>query len=139
MSNGPTVTLAEAARRSHLSQATLRRWLKADKLEGAERTAEGWAIPVASLVESGAWPATTPADADDQADTPAAPDRTAELSAQVTRLTAELSASERLLEAAERNADDLRTALRMLEAAPLPAVESTPRRGRWWNRSTESD
>lgn len=64
---GPTVTLAEAARRSPKSEATIRRWLKADKLEGAERTAEGWSIPVASLVESGAWPSTTPAD-EDQAD-----------------------------------------------------------------------
>ena len=49
---GPTVTLAEAARRSHLSIATLRRWLVAEyKLPGAVRNELGaWRIPVASLV-----------------------------------------------------------------------------------------
>ena len=76
---GPTVTLAEAARRSHLSIATLRRWLVAEyKLPGAVRNELGaWRIPVASLVESGAWPSTTPA-AVDHDDAIEAADHTAE-------------------------------------------------------------
>ena len=127
MVTGPTVTLAEAARRSHLSLATLRRWLvNADKLPGAERNAVGaWSIPVASLVESGAWSSATPA-AVDQAEAleaGSAAERNAELADQVAALTAELAAerirresADKLREAAERNADDLRAAMRLLEA-----------------------
>jgi hypothetical protein len=115
---GPTVTLAEAARRSHLSLPTIRRWIKADKLAGAVRTAEGWSIPVASLVEAGAWESATPADT-----SPEASAADLELVAEVARVQAELAiertrrkAAEQLQAAAERNADDLRHALRMLEA-----------------------
>ena len=58
---GPTVNLAEAARHSPRSIATLRRWLAAGTIAGAERDASGaWSIPVAALVEAGAWPSTTP-------------------------------------------------------------------------------
>ena len=66
--SGPTVSLGEAARRSHLSTSTLRRWLDADKIPGATRTADGWAIPVAALVESGAWAGTSPVEEPDQDD-----------------------------------------------------------------------
>ena len=58
---GPTVSLAEADRHSPRSIATLRRWLAAGTITGAERNAAGaWVIPVAALVEAGAWPTSTP-------------------------------------------------------------------------------
>ena len=91
-----------------------------DRLPGAVRTAEGWSIPVASLVEANAWGSAGPVDTSPES---AAPD--VELVAEVARLQAELAvertrreAAEQLQAAAEHNADDLRTALRMLEASP---------------------
>lgn len=131
------VTLAQAARHSPLSQATIRRRLQASKIEGAVRNADrSWSIPVATLVADGIWPSTTPAD-DHQDDT----ETTTEAgTAEIERLTAELAAmrhraelAETARDAAERNADDLRTAMRMLEAGTTP---SAPRR-RWWQRSTD--
>lgn len=47
----------------------------------------------------------------------------------IARLEDQLSTEKHLREAAERNADDLRTAMRMIEAGTQPA----PRR-RWWQR-----
>ena len=120
MSDDSTVTLAEAGRRSHLSVATLRRWLKADKLPGATYSTEGWSIPVASLVDAGAWTSTAPPDPD-------SPDADAltHLQGEVARLQAALNAertrreaADALRAAAERNTEDLRTALRIIEAGP---------------------
>ncbi len=131
MSDDSTVTLAEAGRRSHLSVATLRRWLKANKFPGATYSPEGWSIPVASLVETGAWPSATPPDPD-------SPDANtlAHLQTELARLRAALDTERTRREAAdalraavernaddlraavERNADDLRTALRIIEAGP---------------------
>ncbi len=120
MSDDSTVTLAEAGRRSHLSVATLRRWLKADKLPGATYSPEGWSIPVASLVDAGAWTSTAPPDRN-------SPDADAltHLEGEVARLRAALDAertrreaADALRAAAERNTEDLRTALRIIEAGP---------------------
>jgi len=110
----PTVTLAEAARRSPLSVATLRRWLTDGKIPGAERTTEGASAESITRYEAGAWPSTTPPEADEppQADT----DALADALARADRLAVDLDTERRLREAAERNADDLRTALRMLDA-----------------------
>ena len=128
MNAGPTVNLAEAARHSPRSIATLRRWLAAGTIAGAERDAAGaWLIPIASLVEAGAWPASTPPDPEAEP----APDADLDAAlqdalAQVEAINAVARASEEqarhqieLRELAERNADDLRTALRMLEAHGL--------------------
>ena len=136
MNAGPTVSLADAARHSPRSVATLRRWLNAGTIAGAERDpANGaWVIPITALVEAGAWPSTTPPDPEAEP----APDAALEAAlqdalAQVEALTAIARASEvqarhqiELRELAERNADDLRTALRMLEAAPRPTPEKRP-------------
>ena len=57
---GPTVSLAEAGAQSHMSVATIRRRLKADKIPGAVRNDyRSWSIPVASLVAEGIWSGTT--------------------------------------------------------------------------------
>ena len=128
----PTVTLAEAARRSPLSVATLRRWLTDGKIPGAERTTEGASAESITRYEAGAWPSTTPPEADEppQADT----DALADALAQRDHARAELDTERRLREAAERNADDLRTALRMLDAGPPTTSTSTPERSPWYRR-----
>lgn len=117
---GPTVSLAEAADRSELSLATIRRRLKAGSIPGAARNADrSWSIPAASLVAEGIWSSTTPADdpaaeAEDQGD-------------EVAELRASLQAERHRAELAEQRADllaqsleDMRTSMRMLEAAPPP-------------------
>jgi len=57
----------------------------------------------------------------------------------IAQLEDQLDTEKRLREAAERNSDDLRSALRMLEAGrPQPATQTsgpTPSRRRWWQRS----
>ena len=128
---GPTVSLAEAGAQSHLSVATIRRRLKAEQIPGAVRNADrSWSIPVASLVAEGIWTGTTAADDDHQDDAPSAPapDLTAELVAM--RHRAELA--EQKAELLEQQVDDMRTAMRMLEAGPTPQ-----HRRRWWQRQTD--
>ena len=121
---GPTVSLAEAGARSHLSVATIRRRLKAGGIAGAVRNDDrSWSIPVASLVADGIWSGTTDADAQDDNTTtaPATPDLAAELVAM--RHRAELA--EQRADLLEQQVDDMRTAMRMLEAGPQ-------RRRRWF-------
>ena len=129
----PTVTLAEAARRSPLSVATLRRWLTDGKIPGAKRTNEGaWAIPIPGLVEAGAWPSTTPPEADEppQADT----DALADALAQRDHARAELDAERQRADLLAENVADLRTALRMLDAGPPTTSTATPGRPPWYQR-----
>lgn len=53
----------------------------------------------------------------------------------IAQLEAQLTTETRLREAAELNAEDLRTAMRMLEAGPTNPASSTPNpRRRWWQR-----
>lgn len=118
--NAPMVTLAEAARRSNKSRGTIRSWLAGGKIAGARKTDSGWEIPVPSLVASGAWDAVTaPEDIPESDDI----NRVAELEANLARARMELHSEKRLREAAERNADDLRIAMRMLNAGPLQSPE----------------
>ena len=129
----PTVTLAEAARRSPLSVATLRRWLTDGKIPGAKRTNEGaWAIPIPGLVEAGAWPSTTPPEADEppQADT----DALADALAQRDHARAELDTERQRADLLAENVADLRTALRMLDAGPPTTSTATPGRPPWYQR-----
>ena len=129
----PTVTLAEAARRSPLSVATLRRWLTDGKIPGAKRTNEGaWSIPIPGLVEAGAWPSTTPPEADEppQADT----DALADALAQRDHARAELDTERQRADLLAENVADLRTALRMLDAGPPTTSTATPGRPPWYQR-----
>jgi hypothetical protein len=118
--NAPVVTLAEAARRSNKSRGTIRSWLADGKIPGARRTDAGWEIPVPSLVASGAWDAVT---APEVIPEPDDVNRVTELEADLARARMELHSEKRLREAAERNADDLRIAMRMLNAGPLQSPE----------------
>ena len=44
------VSLTEAAKRAGISTTTIRRWITEGKIEGATKTAKGYAIPVQSLL-----------------------------------------------------------------------------------------
>lgn len=58
----------------------------------------------------------------------------AQRASRIIQLEAELVSERRLREASERNVDDLRMALRMIDAAPAhSAVAESPKR-RWWKR-----
>jgi hypothetical protein len=60
--NGPSVSLADAARTTGKSQSTIRRWLADDAIPGAIRTDQGsWQIPIAGLIAAGLEPSITPA------------------------------------------------------------------------------
>ena len=127
-----TVTLAEAARRSPLSVATLRRWLTDGKIPGAERTTEGASAESITRYEAGAWPSTTPPEADEppQADT----DALADALAQRDHARAELDTERQRADLLAENVADLRTALRMLDAGPPTTSTATPGRPPWYQR-----
>ena len=118
--NAPMVSLSEAARQSNKSRGTIRNRLVEGKVPGARRTEAGWQIPVPSLVATGLWDRTTPPD---EIEEPPEGDRVSELESELARARMELHSEKKLREAAERNAEDLRLAMRMLNAGPQPPPE----------------
>ena len=118
--NAPMVSLSEAARQTNKSRGTIRNWLIEGKVPGARRTEAGWQIPVPSLVATGLWDRTTPPD---EIEEPPEGDRVSELESELARARMELHSEKKLREAAERNAEDLRVAMRMLNAGPQPPPE----------------
>ncbi len=118
--NAPMVSLSEAARQTNKSRGTIRNWLIEGKVPGARRTEAGWQIPVPSLVATGLWDRTTPPD---EIEEPPEGDRVSELESELARARMELHSEKKLREAAERNAEDLRLAMRMLNAGPQPPPE----------------
>ena len=130
-SSAPMVTLAEAVKISSKSRGTIRRWITDGKIEGAIKTETGWKIPIPSLVSSGAWDGISAPDENTKAEET---NRVSELEAELLRARLELNSEKKLREAAERNADDLRFAMRMLttgssaSTAPqqIPSVEKRP-------------
>ena len=139
-----TLTPSQVAKRWQTSDSAVRRALKADKLEGAAKDAEGvWRIPLAAvLAHFGPEPAPT-------SDTP--PKAAADDESAAVRI-AELEA---LVKAQAENLADLRRALKHLEGLPetvaglsaylmgqsrpaaIPMETSEPRR-RWWQRRSET-
>ena len=113
--NAPMVSLSEAARQTNKSRGTIRNWLVEGKVPGARRTETGWQIPVPSLVATGLWDRTSPPD---EVKEPPEHDRLSELESELARARMELHSEKKLREAAERNAEDLRVAMRMLNAGP---------------------
>ncbi len=118
--NAPMVSLSEAARQTNKSRGTIRNWLVEGKVPGARRTEAGWQIPVPSLVATGLWDRTTPPD---EIEEPPEGDRVSELESELARARMELHSEKKLREAAERNAEDLRVAMRMLNAGPPSSPE----------------
>ncbi|MBD8507008.1 helix-turn-helix domain-containing protein [Hoyosella sp. G463] len=137
-STRPRWSAAEAARRCNVGRATIQRALDGGKLPGAVKTEDGWQIPLEDLLAAGFKPdrpappedAPAKAEAARGSDKPEVPEL-AKLEGRVKELETELlsiksrAESEAALRAAaeilaqERldRVSDLRTALRMLEAA----------------------
>jgi len=134
--NGPAITLAEAIRRCTCSESTLRRKLKADAIEGAQRGDTGWSIPIRSLISAGLLaPTTAPDDIEQQ---PAIAD------AELGKLREQNADLRRRAEVAEAIADerglaldDARLALRALTAGESNEhlAAEPERRRRWFRRS----
>ncbi|MBT96233.1 MAG: hypothetical protein CL431_09735 [Acidimicrobiaceae bacterium] len=121
----PMVSLAEAVRESTKSRGTIRRWITDGKIDGAIKTDSGWRIPIASLVTSGAWDgqskpeeAATGVENDDEV---------SELKNELLRARLELNSEKKLREAAERNAEDLRFAMRMLTSGEKSNLSQIPK------------
>jgi len=108
----PMVSLAEAVNESSKSRGTIRRWITEGKIEGAIKTDSGWRIPIASLVTSGAWDGQSKPEEEKSIEEKT--DKVSELEIELVRVRLELNSEKKLREAAERNADDLRFAMRML-------------------------
>lgn len=120
----PMVSLAEAVNESSKSRGTIRRWITEGKIEGAIKTDTGWRIPIASLVTSGAWDGQTkPADGKASE---VKTDKVSELELELVRVRLELNSEKKLREAAERNADDLRFAMRMLTSGENSRPQQVP-------------
>ena len=132
----PMVSLAEAVRESTKSRGTIRRWIADGKIEGAVKTDAGWKIPIASLVTSGAWdgqskPENTRVESQNT-------DKVSDLEMELLRVRLELNSEKKLREAAERNADDLRFAMRMLTSGETPSSTQMPRSADTPRTSTHS-
>lgn len=149
----PLLSVAEAAAAFDVTKRTLQRRLAAGDLAGATKDPDGrWKIPIEALhaasfaARQGTTDDTTPAPS--VAPTPTNPSETRENSASSDATEAaslrailrdtqqQLDAERHRREAAEQNANDLRTALRMLEAGTVqpPAPQQPAQRRRWWQR-----
>ena len=120
----PMVSLAEAVNESSKSRGTIRRWIAEGKIEGAIKTDSGWRIPIASLVTSGAWDGQSKPE--DGKSIEEKTDKVSELEIELVRVRLELNSEKKLREAAERNADDLRFAMRMLTSGENSRPQQNP-------------
>ena len=120
----PMVSLAEAVNESSKSRGTIRRWIAEGKIEGAIKTDSGWRIPISSLVTSGAWDGQSKPE--DGRSIEEKTDKVSELEIELVRVRLELNSEKKLREAAERNADDLRFAMRMLTSGENSRPQQSP-------------
>lgn len=162
MANRPLLTIAQVVDQFDLSRATVRRGIDSGRFEGAHKDAQGrWLVPVDALVVAGIKPRKTwlhgvaAKVASERTHEHAQDSRTAvdplqinvapelahgehdlaQSASRIAQLEAQLETEKRLREASERNADDLRSALRMIEASTPPVSVQEPRR-RWWQRNS---
>ncbi len=120
----PMVSLAEAVNESSKSRGTIRRWIAEGKIAGAIKTDSGWRIPIASLVTSGAWDGQSKPTEGKSIEEKT--DKVSELEIELVRVRLELNSEKKLREAAERNADDLRFAMRMLTSGENSRPQQNP-------------
>ncbi len=133
----PVLTLAQAVEASDVSRSTLRRWLQAGRVPGAQRSDDGgWAIPVDGLLAAGARlhspqggdPGVTNGveglhDAPSVAHVDTLVERLAELRFELAMARMERDKAEAVAEERGRALEDARRMLRMLEAGPIPVHE----------------
>lgn len=145
MSTRPSWTITRAAAECGVSRDTIKRRRTAGGFPNAHQDQRGqWLIPLEDLLAAGLRPgAPSPPDPEHQGmhqvhddDAPGARPSAdqahiTELNQQIQLLRLQLETEQRLRAAAEQNADDLRTSMRMLEARPTPETATAPRR-RWF-------
>lgn len=125
--NGPSVSLAEAARTTGRSVSTIRRWLASDAIPGAFRTPDGsWDIPISGLISAGLEPRQTPPPAEPITEMVSAPitEVVPAPSAEVERLRAELDA------ARDREVASLRAEVHRLASSQQTLIETIERMSR---------
>lgn len=164
MSARPSWDLGEAAERCGVSRSTVRRYREKGKFPNAFKDSSGaWKIPLEDLLAVG-WKPNAPAQAE-PVSVPPEPDVT--INDRLIELERELAIERVKREAAEQanaqmraNLEDLRTAMRMIEAKPVSAPVSAaepaldlpsereperlpeqpnnateqPKKRRWWQR-----
>lgn len=142
----PVLTIREAADAADVSDKTIRRRLDADELPGAYLDETGptpiWRIPVEALLAAG-FTLHSPSPPDDdpepvQSEFEALRAELERARARITDLETRAEVAEAIANERARSLEDMRGAMRMLEAAqpappPPTPVQETPRR-RWWNR-----
>ncbi|GGC64200.1 hypothetical protein IEU95_11540 [Hoyosella rhizosphaerae] len=143
----PRWSAAEAARRCGVGRATIQRALDGGRLPGAVKTEDGWQIPLEDLLAAGFKPdrpsppedqttkseANKPSESSDTTEVSKLTARVQELETEllVTKTRAESEAARRtaaevLAQERLERVSDLRSALRMLEAAKPQTPTDTP-------------
>lgn len=135
MSNRPSWDLGEAAQRCGVSRSTVRRYREQGKFPNAFKDTTGaWKIPLEDLLAVG-WKPNAPAQSE-PVSVPPEPDKS--INDKVLELEQALMLERVKREAAEQanmqmkaNLEDLRTAMRMIEAKPVsvPVSEPEPAKG----------
>jgi len=126
----PMLTLAQAAKACSTSQRTVSRRLKEGKILGASRTREGqWAIPIEGLIAAGLEPYQSKPEpaatiADELRETKT---RLETALVELAETKAKAEGLERLAEAVQDNISDLRSSLKMIEAAKVETSEISDR------------
>lgn len=130
MSNRPSWDLGEAAERCGVSRSTVRRYREQGKFPNAFKDTTGaWKIPLEDLLAVG-WKPNAPAQSE-PVSVPPEPDKS--INDKVLELEQALTLERVRREAAEQantqmkaNLEDLRTAMRMIEAKPVSVPVSDP-------------
>lgn len=153
MSSRPLLTITQIVEQFNVSRATVRRGIEKGRFPGVSKDSAGrWVVPIDALISDGVKPRKTWLDelahGDQKEVNPLQPlvaaerahyenDRTPDLAhntSRIAQLEAELSAERQLRMAAERNAEDLRTAIRMLESGRPQQGSRRGSKQRWWQR-----
>lgn len=137
-------TITEVAQRCGVSKSTVRRYREAERFPNAWKDdAQQWRIPIEDLLAVG-WKPIDPNRVSEPAEALSVPsERVRELEGLLALERTRREAAERIAAMAEQNADDLRRAMRILEAAPVSTPEpapdvpvsvppEAPRKRRWW-------
>lgn len=135
MSNRPSWDLGEAAERCGVSRSTVRRYREQGKFPNAFKDPKGaWKIPLEDLLAVG-WKPNAPAQPE-PVSVPPEPnksinDKVAELEHALTLERVRREAAEQANAQMKANLEDLRTAMRMIEAKPVsgPVSASEPAKG----------